>query len=111
MDKYYTMNKNLINFTRYKYCCKRECRKKGSSCFISNVNNYNYKQYETPIKINHEIQTPYYFPSSGNYSMRNYTAYNPTKNILTKEKDNHKSDDSFENNKNYYNHICGKLIT
>ena len=103
MDKYYTMNKNLINFTRNKYCCKRECRKKGSSCFISNVNNYNYKQYETPIKINHEIQTPYYFPSSGNYSMRNYTAYNPTKNILTKEKDNHKSDDSFEDNKNYYN--------
>ena len=42
MDKYYTMNKNLVNFTRNKYCCKQKCRKKGSSCFISKGNNYNY---------------------------------------------------------------------
>jgi hypothetical protein len=102
MDKYYTMNKNLVNFTRNKYCCKQKCRKKGNSCFISKENNYNYKKYETPIKINHEIQTPYYYPSNGNYSMRNFNSYIPTKNILTKEKDNHKSEDSFDDNKKYY---------
>ena len=104
IDTYYSINKNLVNFTRNKYCDKQGYQKKDSSCFISKANNYNYKKYEAPITINHEMQTSYYYPNSGNNSMRNYNSYIPVKNILTKEKNNHKSEELFDNNDKFYNH-------